>query len=271
MNITVVLHPVRAPNSFTVNRRAQKIFIHREEFILNPADKNALEAALRLAEQPHPPLPSPDRFAERQERGSVTAVAFGEAPADEVVRLARAMGAARAIRVSDSALARADASAHVAVLKRLVAHVGGADLILLGAEVLDSDLAQTGPRLAQALDWPLISEAHQLSVSGNTLTAVVRRQGAFHNVGAALPAVVGVARDSNKPRYAHGRDLLDTFKAQDAVEVLTLADLQLSEADVAPFVEVRGESFPPERELGRMLDGALDDVALQLVGIIRKS
>jgi len=251
MNSLVVLHPVRAPASFTVNRKAQKIFIHREEFILNPSDKNALAAALRLG-------------------GPVTAISVGDAPADDVVRLARAMGAARAIRISDSALAHADASAHVAVLQRVIAHMGGADLIMLGGDILDSDLAQIGPRLAHALDWPFIPGVHQLTLAGQTLNAIVAHHTHFHKVEADVPAVIAIARDSNQPRYAHGREILNTFKAKDAVEVLSLADLHLTEAEVMPLVEVRGESFPPERELGRMLDGSLDDAAHQIVEVIRK-
>lgn len=251
MNIIVIIRPVRAPDSFTVNRKAQKIFIHRDEYVINPSDKNALEAALRLG-------------------ATVTAVTHGDAPADESARWARAMGAARAIRVSDPALAHADASAHVAVLQRLISHIGDIDLALLGAEVLDSDLAQVGPRLAQALDWPFLLDAHQLALAGQGLKAVVPRAGLFHNTETHLPAVVAVARDSNQPRYAHGREIINTFKDQRAVEVLSLADLQLTEADVAPLVEVRGQSFPPERELGRRLEGAPAEMAQQVVETLRK-
>jgi electron transfer flavoprotein beta subunit len=251
MNIIVSLQPVRHPASFTVNRKAQKIFIHREEFVLNPADKNALEAALRLG-------------------GQVTAISIGETPADEAVRLARAMGASRAIRVNDPALVCADASAYVMVFQRLITHLGGAELVMLGAQTLASDLAQVGPRLAQALDWPFLPEVHHMTLAGRTLKAVIPRQGVFHNIEADLPAVVSVARDSNQPRYAHGREILNLFKDQSAVEVLSLADLQLAEADVAPRVEVRGQSFPTERELGRRLEGTPEAMARQVVEVIRK-
>lgn len=252
MNILVFLHPIRNPASFTVNRKAQKIFIHRDEYVINPADKNALEAALRLDD------------------ATVTAVALGDGPADEAVRLARAMGAARAIRVSDPALTNPDASAYVAVLQQVLTHIGGAELIMLGADVVDSDLAQIGPRLAQALGWPFIPGAYQTTLAGRTLNAIVPRDGIFHNTEAGLPAVIIVPRDSNQPRYAHGREVINTFKAKDAVEVLSLADLQLTEAEVAPLVEVRGQSFPPERELGRRLEGAPEDAARQIVNVIRK-
>lgn len=251
MNILVLLHPIRKPASFTVNRKAQKIFTQRDEYVINPADKNALEAALRLG-------------------ATVTAVALGDAPADEAVRLARAMGAARAIRVSDPALVNADASAYVTVLQRLITHIGGADLVLLGAKVIDSDLAQVGPRLARALERTFLFNVYQMTVVGPTLKAILPHQGIFRNAETPLPAVVAVAQDSNQPRYAHGRDVINIFKAPEAVEVLTLADLQLTESEVTPLVEVRGESFPPERALGRMLDGSPEDLARQVIDVIRK-
>lgn len=251
MNSLVLLHPIRNPASFTVNRKAQKIFIHRDEYIINPADKNALEAALQLG-------------------APVTAVAIGGAPADEAVRSARAMGAARALRVSDPALVTPDTSAYVAVFQGLMTHLGGVDLMMLGAEVLDSDLAQIGPRLAQALGWPVLLDACYMTLAGRTLKAVILRDGIFHNVEADLPAVVVVSRDSNQPRYAHGREVINAFKSKEAVEVLTLADLRLSESEITPLVEVRGQSFPPEREFGRLLEGPPEEMARQVLEVIRK-
>ncbi len=37
MNILVILRAVLDPNGFTVNRRAQKVFVNREDFIINPS------------------------------------------------------------------------------------------------------------------------------------------------------------------------------------------------------------------------------------------
>ena len=84
MNIVVLLRAGRDPASFTVNRKAQKIFVHRDEWRVTPADLNALEAALQLAGSEH----------------TVVAVSIGGPGAQEALYLARAMGAARALQVT---------------------------------------------------------------------------------------------------------------------------------------------------------------------------
>ena len=128
MNIFVILRAVKDPAGLTVNRKAHKVFVNREEYIFNPSDRNALEAALRLA-------------------GQVTVAACGGAPAEQVLRDARAMGAERAYLLKDRTLERADAGALTLALSRLLDRIGGADLVLCGAECLDADLARAWPRL----------------------------------------------------------------------------------------------------------------------------
>ncbi len=248
MNILVILRAVQDPSGLSVNRRAQKVFINREQSIFNPSDRNALEAALRLG-------------------GHVTVLGLGGAPAEQVLRDACARGAARAVQIRDEGLKNADAFVLTGVFQRAIEHLGGADLVLLGAEVLDSDNGQIGPRLAEALDWAFIGNAHELKVSGRTLTAIVARGRAFARMETDLPAVATVAPDSNKPRYAHAGRVITAFSNAAVVEVRSAADIGLSEADLQPVSELRGESFPPERELGKRLEG---DVIAQVAETLRK-
>ena len=84
-----------------------------------------------------------------------------------------------------------------------------------------------------------------------------------------MPAVVSIARDSNKPRYARAANVIAVYTAADAVETLTAADLRLTSAEMTPATEVRGQSFPPERELGSRLEGSLDDLGAQLAHALR--
>ena len=262
MNTLVLLHAIQDPLGLTVNRRAQKVFVNRRQYVFNPSDRNALEAALRLGG--HAAAVSPCR---------VTVVAFGGGPAEQVLRDARAMGAARAIQIKDSALQRADALALTHVLQRVVEQLGNVDLVLSGGEVVDADLAQIGPRLAQALDWPIILDAHRVQAGDGArraVRAIAPRGAVFHNAEADLPAVITIARDSNKPRYAHAGRVVAAYTASHAVEVWNAADLGLSEAELTPVTKQRDESFPPERELGRRLEGDMDEMAQQLAEVIKQ-
>ena len=48
MKVLVCVKQVLDPRGMTVNRKAEKVFINREEYILDPASKAALEAANHL-------------------------------------------------------------------------------------------------------------------------------------------------------------------------------------------------------------------------------
>jgi electron transfer flavoprotein alpha/beta subunit len=240
MNCLVVLRPVRDPAGFTVNRKAQKIFFNRDGFMVNPSDRNALEAALCAAGAD----------------GSVIAVAIGGEPALDALRMARAAGAGRAICVAPPDGLALDAGGFTKVLQQLVARLGGVDLVLLGAEVLDGDLAQVGARLASALDWPFVERAYQASAlaEGGLGLVVAGSNGEYRLLGIDGPAVATVAPDSNRPRFAPAAQIITVYTHTESVERLALSDLGLDAADLAPVTVTRGESFPPERTLGNIIE-----------------
>jgi electron transfer flavoprotein beta subunit len=260
MNIVVMLRALRDPASFTVNRRAQKIFVNREVYRLNPADHNALEAALALAEG--------------VDGASVTALSYGGEPAAEALHQARAMGAGRALWVKDQHLARADGAVLARVLRRALEHLGGADVVLLGASVLDADLAQAAPRLAAALDWPYVDAAWHLRAGddpGRLVLAVRAGVGdGFRAVSTGLPAVVSIALDSNKPRYAPAPSIIRVYAEAQAVQTVTPEALGLEAAALEPLVVTRGQAFPPERQMGQPQTAAPDEIAQQLAAELRR-
>lgn len=253
MNVIVILRSVRDPAGFTVNRKAQKIFVNQDVQRLNPADANALEAGLRLADAGH----------------SLTAVSYGGAPGEDVLRHALALGAGRAVLVRQDALPQADAWGLTRVLERVVDRLAP-DLVLLGADVLDADLAQVGPRLAAALDWPFVEAAVAVDAQvPNTVQVIVPGRAGYRRLEADLPAVVSVARDANQPRFPTAARLITVYSSEAGVEAVTPDDLGLSESEPAVLTEVTGQSFPPEREVGVRLEGEPDEAARQLVERLR--
>ena len=247
MNSVVILRAVRDPASFTVNRRAEKIFIHREQFICNPADLNALEAALRLD-------------------GAVTAVAYGGAEAEEALRMALALGATRAVLAEGVGLHIADAGHIVEAVRRALDVCEATDVVLLGDEVLDGDTAQAGPRLAEALGWPFVESAWQVEAADGRVKAIVRRGRGYHALAAALPAVVSVARDSNRVRYAPAGRVVTYFRKAGAVEKVPAS---AGAENAPPCSTVTGEALPPERKLGVVMDGALPETLAALAASLR--
>jgi len=109
---------------------------------LNPFDRPALEAALRIREELG---------------GTVTAMTMGPAVSMEALSEARAMGADRAVLVSDPALSESDTVVTSRVLARAIEKTGPYDLIFFGTRTADSDTGQVGPQTTTLLDLPFLS------------------------------------------------------------------------------------------------------------------
>ena len=109
--------------------------------IMNPDDKGGLELALRLKDQ---------------HGAHVTVISMGPPQADVILREAFAMGADRAILLSDRKFAGADTLATSYALSGLCRTLDY-DLIIAGRQAIDGDTAQVGPELAEHLDLPQIT------------------------------------------------------------------------------------------------------------------
>ncbi len=236
MKILVPLKQILDPAGMMVNRKAGKVFVNREVYMINPADARALEAALKIKDAAG---------------AEVIAATAGPARADAVLREARAVGVDRAILINDDST---DAPSPAGRLyKALCETIGGIDLICAGDSALDSGVA-LGPALAEALGVAFLGNAVECSVEGKVVR-ITRGDGAvhrrYHAYEADLPAVVTFTRDAPALRYPHGGAIIDSYRQPDAVETWSLVDLGLSETDAQPIIVERGQSFPPEREFGK--------------------
>ncbi|MBL7063615.1 MAG: hypothetical protein ISS49_05320 [Anaerolineae bacterium] len=284
MRIVVILGRVLDPSGIVVNRRRGRIFVNREEYILQPADKCALEAALRIKDAtsaevvalPRGPLPDGST-------GPVLSRAEGLTTSDDVLRQALAMGADRAVYFVGQVanLSNAGEAVMARALAAAVEKLGGTDLLLTGATTLDTGQSQLGPRLAEALGWPQIVGAWQVAIqrfsdsarvsesAKGKVQAVLQQAGNYVTVEADLPAVVTVSPGALKPRYPDGVRLINVYRAEDAVEKWDVAGL-VDETALQPLLEKRGQDFPPERELGVRLEGRPAEMARALADALQQ-
>lgn len=249
MRILVILRRVLDPAGIVAHRRLRRLFINREEYLIQPADHCALEAALRI----------------KDDNGAEVVVVSGQPePDDDTLRRGLAMGADRAIYLSGEGFEEADDAVMARVLAKVVEQLGEADLILAGATTLDTGQGQLGPRLAEAMGWPQIVGAWQVGASDGRVRAVRQDDNAYIGVEADLPAVVTVAPGALKPRYADGVRLINVYRGEGevaaALEQWDVADLLEREA-LMPLLEKRGRDFPPERERGERVDGSPEEMA----------
>jgi electron transfer flavoprotein beta subunit len=258
MRITVILRRVLDPAGIVAHRRLRRLFINREEYILQPADLCALEAALRIKDT---------REAE------VVVVSGQPEPNDDTLRRGLAMGADRAIYLSGEGFENADEAVVARALRAVTERLGGADLLLSGVTTLDTGQGQLGIRVAEALGWPQIVGAWSVKTADGRLQAIRQDGDHYVLVEADLPAAVTVQPGALKPRYANGVRLINIFRGEGEIaETLEQWDVTelLAPAELKPLLEGRGRDFPPERKRGERVDGAPAEMAQTVADALRQ-
>jgi electron transfer flavoprotein beta subunit len=155
------------------------------ESALNPTDLNAVEEALRLRDA---------------HGGEVAILSLGPEKAMDSLRKALAMGADRAVLVSDQAAAGSDLVATSHALATALAREE-VDLVLFGQQSSDADGAVLWAAVADRLRRPLVSQVAELTIDGDTLTGKRQTEFGYDVISAPLPAVVAVSDAINEPRY----------------------------------------------------------------------
>jgi len=213
------------------------------EGALNHFDANAVEEALRI---------------KGDSDSEVVVVSLGPEKASDSLRKALAMGADRAVLVSDEAAAGSDLVATSRVLAAALEREG-ADLVLFGQQASDADGAVLWAAVAERLGQPVVSQAAELSIDGGSLTVKRQTEFGYDTIQAPLPAVVSVSDAINEPRYPSLKGIMGAKKKPQ--DVLSLADLGLDgsaagEAGSGTTVLALGE--PPARGDSRKIEGGAD-------------
>ena len=179
---------------------------------LNPFDRPAIEAALEIRDR---------------QGGSVTVLTMGPAVSMEVLAEARAMGADRAILVSDRALAESDTLVTAKVLATAIKKIGAFDLLFFGTRTADSDTGQVGPQTAACLDIGFVSRVQ--SITARTAGWEVERtmDAWLERWQVASPAAATIDTSAFAPRPVGLVGIATIYEAQD-IEQWSLADLGLT-------------------------------------------
>jgi electron transfer flavoprotein beta subunit len=200
------------------------------EGALNPTDVNAVEEALRLKESAG---------------GEVVLVSLGPEKAMDSLRKGLAMGADRAVLVSDAAAAGSDLVGTSRVLAAALAREAP-DLVLFGQQSSDADGAVLWAAVSDRLRRPMVSQVAELTVEGGTLTGKRQTEFGYDVISAPLPAVVAVSDAINEPRYPSLKGIMGAkSKPQD---VVALGDLGVDSAEVGEAgsrTTVRSVAPPP--------------------------
>jgi electron transfer flavoprotein beta subunit len=226
---------------------------------LNEWDDFSLEEAVKIKEAAAEPV-------------EVVVVSVGTDEVDESLRKCLAKGADRAIRIWDAAIEGSDSIAIARVLAA-AAKREAPDMLFAGVQSSDQSFASTGIAAAALLGWPHAAVVSNLTYTPGAKSAVFRRElegGLLQAVEIQCPAVLTIQLGINTPRYASLRSIKQA--ASKPIEVLSLADVALSEADVGETgssSRVR-RMYVPDKGRAQLIEGDAAQQAARLAEIIRE-
>jgi electron transfer flavoprotein beta subunit len=247
--------PDTSENEIALNSAGNDIERDDLVYSVNEWDNYAVEEAIQLA---------------AKVGGSVTVVTVGGEDDEEILRRELAMGANRAVLISDEAIEGSDGRGVATILSAFV-QKGNYDLVLTGAQA-DDGAAQVGGMLAAKLDVPYASLVNSIEVIDGTKLKVSREvEGGNREMSEIdLPCVLSIQTGINEPRYVGLRGIRQVAN----VEIPTLGASELG-VDTAVVGESaakvkRVDYFVPALGKGaEMLQGSKDEVLDKLVEMVK--
>ena len=214
MNIAVCVKQIPDPANPGRLDSDTKTLVRDEKLILDESDSYGVEMALQLAEAAG---------------GEVVLVSM--APNEEFggLRTALAMGADRAILVSDEALAGSDALGTAKVLAAALRRAEP-DLILTATESTDGYTGTVPAQIAELLGLPAVTFARSVSLGDGEVVVQRQTESGYDEVLCPLPAVISVTAGAVEPRYPSFKGIMAAKSKP--TDRLAVADLGLDAADV---------------------------------------
>lgn len=232
---------------FTLDRDAA-------DLVIDEVNEYAVEQALRFKEA------NPDRGFE------VVPLTAGPQGADDALRKALAMGADRAVWLSDANLAGSDVLGTGWALHNAINQVPDVQLVIAGAASSDGSMGAVPGILAEYRQQPALTNLKSLSLEGEVLRGVRETNEGDYTLEANLPAVVSVTDQAEKPRFPNFKGIMAAKKAE--VLTLDLAAVGVSPEQVGlahAATAVTAASERPARTAGDVVQGTPEEMARAIV------
>ena len=263
MNIIVCLKPAPDPKQWhklKLDPKTRTLVRAGIDSVINPLDKNALEAALVIKE----------KFG-----GQVTVVSMAPPDAKPVLKQALAMGADKAVLMSDRAFAGSDTLGTAHVLAEAIKGQGQPDVVLCGDETIDGGTAQVSAQIGEYLGLPNLMHVNRITPPEEdpaetwTVRCEVEQGGLVVEI--KPPFVLSVVKTINTPRYVTMMNILQA--EQKEIQIRCVDDVCLTERCVglADSPTQMADLFMPEKKgHAEMLQGDAEAMAAELAGRLHR-
>lgn len=223
MNIVVFIKPVPDLTKIKISKGQGQIFETGKQ-IMNSYDRVGLQVAIEL---------------KHQHSGSVIGISLCDMSRTDILREAYAVGCDRCICVWDEKFETNDASVNAHIFGETVRKIGDVDLIICGAKSDMGFSGQTGPRLAEYLNIPHVSQITSVDSDDNKIS--VEYLNNFKRT-VNLPALITVDSNAAEPKLPNALNIMKAFKKE--VTNWSLPDLNMDESfagEAAGKVTIRSQ------------------------------
>ena len=214
MNVVVCVKQIPDPAAPGALKPDTKTLDRSGKLIMDDSDNYGVEMALQLASG---------------EGDEVTLVSMAPGGETSGLRTGLAMGAAKAILVSDDALAGSDALGTAKVLAAAIARATP-DLVVMATESTDGYTGTLPVQVAELMGLPSVTFAKAITVDGDSVKVERQTEAGYDEVVVPLPAVVTVTAGVVEPRYPSFKGIMAAKSKP--VDNLTVADLGLDASQV---------------------------------------
>jgi electron transfer flavoprotein beta subunit len=216
---------------------------------LDPGDEYGLELGLRLVEM---------------HGGEVSVVSMGPEDASAAVQRALAMGAGRAVMISDPSLRGADALVTARVLAAALGRQTF-DLAIAGVESTDGYTGTVPVTIAALLGLPSVTAVRNLEWGADGFRIERQTDEGYDVLACPMPALVTVTAGATEPRYPSLKGIMAAKSKP--IERPTLADLGIVETRSTQRVSTVTDA--PPRSAGEIVRD--DDAVARVADVLAKA
>ena len=238
MKIACLVKQVPNPAHIRLDPETRRLVREGVPLELNEFDVYAVTEAVRLRER---------------HGGEVVVMTMGPPQAEEALKTTLAMGADRAIHLSDRVFAVADTIGTARTLALALAKEG-TDLVVCGRKTVDSETWQVPPEVGAFLGWPQLTNVDRLELVGGKVRARRETDEGYDTYEVDLPAVVSVTEGINEGIWPAKRDValaetdgrIAVWQARDLVDDLREDDKRFGQTG-SPTRVLAVKDARPER------------------------